>query len=145
MTYNLIVTAHLFCAVVFVGIVFFEVLILEGIRPYLPEKYMLLVEEGIHVRARKIMPYFVATLFITGLSMGYIHFKALEWSVFTSTFGTLLFTKALLALSVLVHFVLAMKHSICGSMSSKRFKYTHLSVLFHMIAIVLLAKLMFFI
>ena len=145
MMYNLTVIAHLLCAIVFIGVVFFEVLILEGIRPYLPEKYMALVEEGIHVRARKVMPYFVAVLFLTGISMGYFHMSLLNWSPFSNSFGTLLFVKMLLAFSVLVHFILAMKHSVCGSMSSKRFKYTHYSVFFHMIAIVLLAKLMFFI
>jgi hypothetical protein len=38
-----------------------------------------------------------------------------------------------------------MKYSICGNMTSKRFKYTHLSVFIHMLAIIFLAKGMYYI
>jgi hypothetical protein len=46
---------------------------------------------------------------------------------------------------VLVHFILAIGHAICGTMSSARLEYTHLSVFVHMILIVILAKAMFFV
>ena len=144
MNYGLLVTLHLLCGAIFIGVVAFEVLILEGIRPHLPAKTMSLVEQGIHLRGRKIMPWVVITLFVSGISMAYIHFSNIGWP-FESSFGTLLAVKILLAASVLVHFILAMKHSICGDMTSKRFKYTHLSVFAHMIIIVLLAKAMHFI
>lgn len=144
MSYGLLVSLHLLCAAIFIGIVAFEVLILEGIRPHLPAKTMSLVEQGIHLRGRKIMPWVVITLFVTGATMAFQHFSNLNWSL-TTSFATLLSVKILLALSVLVHFILAMKHSICGNMTSKRFKYTHLSVFFHMLAIILLAKGMFYI
>ncbi|UXI03014.1 CopD family copper resistance protein [Photobacterium sp. TY1-4] len=135
---------HLLCASIFIGIVAFEVLILEGIRPYLPTKSMSLVEQGIHLRGRKIMPFVIATLFITGAMMGYQHFSPLP-SPFATSFSTLLTIKITLALSVLVHFILAMKYSICGNMTSKRFKYTHLSVFVHMLGIIILAKGMYYI
>jgi hypothetical protein len=41
------------CATIFTGIVTFEVLILEGIRPHLPANYMERVEKGIHTRGKK--------------------------------------------------------------------------------------------
>jgi uncharacterized protein len=149
MFYGLLVTTHLFCATAFIGIVFFEVLILEGIRPYLPAQYMGLVEEGIHRRGRKIMPWFVGLLFLSGITMaGYAHSAAIINAIqhpFSQAFGTLLSLKIILALSVLTHFIIAMRKSICGNMSSKRFKYTHLSVFFHMILIVILAKAMFYV
>ncbi len=144
MSQGLLVTLHLFCATIFIGIVAFEVLILEGIRPFLPTQYMSLVEQGIHKRGRKIMPYFVATLFVSGILMAINYFSTIGWPL-NSAMGTLLSLKILLATSVLVHFILAMKHSVCGSMTSKRFKYTHLSVFAHMILIVFLAKGMFYI
>ncbi|PKG39239.1 CopD family copper resistance protein [Psychromonas sp. Urea-02u-13] len=144
MSYSLLVTVHLLCATLFIGIVAFEVLILEGIRPHLPAKTMSLVEQGIHLRGRKIMPWVVVTLFISGITMATIHYSNIGWPL-NSSFGTLLMVKIILAISVLVHFILAMKHSICGDMTSKRFKYTHLSVFFHMLLIILLAKGMFFI
>lgn len=144
MYYNLVVTLHLLCATIFIGVVAFEVLILEGIRPYLPAKTMSLVEQGIHLRGRKIMPPVVTTLFLTGVFMGYQHLSPLS-SPFESAFSTLLILKITFALSVLAHFIIAMRHSICGDMTSKRFKYTHLSVFFHMLIIIFLAKNMFYI
>lgn len=144
MHYGILVSLHLLCASIFIGIVAFEVLILEGIRPYLPAKSMSLVEQGIHLRGRIIMPFVIATLFITGAMMGYQHLSPLS-SPFATSFSTLLTIKITLALSVLVHFILAMKHSICGNMTSKRFKYTHLSVFVHMLGIIFLAKGMYYI
>lgn len=144
MQYGIILIIHLFCATIFIGIVAFEVLILEGIRRHLPEKTMSLVEQGIHVRGRKIMPYVVVSLFLSGIYMATIRFAGVS-SVFESSFTVLLSIKILLAVSVLTHFILAMKYAICGNMTSKRFKYTHLSVFVHMVLIVILAKGMFFI
>ncbi|MCG9657979.1 CopD family copper resistance protein [Vibrio mediterranei] len=144
MYYSVLVSLHLLCATIFIGIVAFEVLILEGIRPHLPAKTMSLVEQGIHLRGRKIMPFVVATLFITGAMMGYQHLRPLP-SLFATPFSTLLTIKILLAISVLTHFLIAMKYSICGNMTSKRFKYTHLSVFIHMLGIIFLAKGMYYI
>lgn len=145
MSHGLLVTVHLFCAAIFIGIVAFEVLILEGIRQHLPAQYMALVEEGIHRRGRRVMPWFVGLLFVSGIAMAGSTYREVLHAPFTSPFGTLLLLKILLATSVLVHFILAMKHAICGSMSSARFKYTHLSVFVHMVLIVILAKGMFYI
>lgn len=144
MSYGVLVGLHLLCGSIFIGIVAFEVLILEGIRPHLPARTMALVEQGIHLRGRKIMPWVVVTLFASGITMAYQHYSNIGWP-FDSSFGTLLALKILLALSVLVHFIIAMKHSICGDMTSKRFKYTHLSVFAHMLAIIFLAKGMYYI
>lgn len=148
MWYPILVTIHLFCAIVFIGIVFFEVLILEGIRRHLPASTMALVEEGIHLRGRRVMPWFVASLFLSGLGMAYGAHAQTLWAAWQAPslhpFGSLLSAKIVLATSVLLHFLWAMKHAVCGNMSSRRFKYTHLSVFFHMILIVILAKAMFY-
>ncbi|MGQ0710812.1 MAG: CopD family copper resistance protein [Rhodoferax sp.] len=138
------VTVHLFCAAVFIGIVAFEVLVLEGVRQHLPVSHMALVEEGIHRRGRRVMPWFVGLLFASGVTMAVFSYGQSLASPWSSPLGTLLALKITLAASVLVHFILAMKHAICGTMSSKRFKYTHLSVFIHMVLIVFLAKGMFY-
>lgn len=143
MLHGTLVTIHLFSAAIFIGIVAFEVLILESIRSHLPAQYMALVEEGIHKRGRRVMPWFVGLLFLTGIAMATHIYGAALAAPFASSFGTLLALKILLATSVLLHFILAMKHAVCGNMTSARFKYTHLSVFIHMIAIVILAKWMF--
>ena len=136
----ILIVLHLMCATIFIGIVTFEVLILEGIRPHLPANYMERVEKGIHTRGKKVMPWVVVVLYTSGIIMAAQHFTRLNWSPLESSFGIILCIKILLVTSVLVLFVLAMKHSICGSMSSRRFRYTHLSVFLHMILIIVLAK-----
>ena len=59
MQYGILLIIHLLCAVVFIGIVAFEALILEGIRRRLPASLMAEVEAGIHTRARWIMPLII--------------------------------------------------------------------------------------
>lgn len=144
MEYPILHVIHLFCAIVFIGVVFFEVLILEGVRDKLGDVLMRGVEEGIISRAKRIMPWFVGTLFVTGFSLAFFHFKNMG-NPFESSMGILLSVKILLALSVLVHFVTAMRSAHNGCMTSQRFERTHLSVFIHMIFIVLLAKGMFYI
>lgn len=144
MLHGVLVTVHLLCAAVFIGIVAFEVLVLEGVRQHLPVSHMALVEEGIHRRGRRVMPWFVGLLFASGISMALHSYRDILMAPWTTPMGTLLVLKITLAASVLTHFILAMKHAICGTMSSKRFKYTHLSVFIHMVLIVFLAKGMFY-
>jgi hypothetical protein len=141
--YWVLLTLHLLCATLFIGIVAFEVLILESVRAHLPAGMMSLVEEGIQKRARRFMPYVVATLFLTGIGLvARVYFNS-WYPPFSSPFSTLLTIKILLAFSVLVHFIMAIRASVCGNMTSLRFKITHYSVFIHMILILLLAKAMF--
>ena len=144
MHYNIIHIIHLLCAILFIGVVFFEVILLEGIRVKLGNVLMEQVEAGIINRAKKIMPWVVLTLFISGIIMTGTHFKNFDFhTLFSSSFHLLLTIKILLATSVLVHFVTAIRSAHTGCMNSKRFQWTHLSVFTHMIVIVILAKMMF--
>ncbi len=93
--------------------------------------------------ARKIMPWVVGTLFVSGGLMAVTHWPSLREPL-ASSFGTLLTVKIALAVSVLAHFINAMLAATDGCMSSKRFEWTHLSVAVHMLFIVILAKSMFF-
>lgn len=144
MSYSLIHLVHLFCAIAFIGVVFFEVFILEGVRDKLGPSVMPLVEQGIIARAKRVMPWFVAVLFISGIALAWFHYSRLP-SPFSTSLGILLGVKILLAVSVLVHFVNAMRAAQSGCMDSSRFQWTHLSVFVHMVLIVILAKAMFFI
>jgi len=143
MPYPVLITLHLFMAVTFIGIVFFEVLILESIRRKLPEQVMLQVQQGITQRARQIMPYVLALLFLSGLGMAHTHIPSLEQ--LGTSFGILLSIKMLLAFSILGHFFTAMYLSKNEKMSCSRFKFIHLSVFLHQVAIIFLAKNMFYI
>lgn len=143
MLYPYAVIIHLLCAIGFIGVVFFEVFILEGMRPHLGHATMEAVEAGLVRRARQIMPFVVGLLFLSGFYLGYDQFSAsgLSWN---NSFSVLLSIKVALALSVLVHFITAMRAAATGCMSSDRFRRTHISVFIHMVLIVILAKSMFY-
>lgn len=142
--YGLAHLIHLFCAILFIGVVFFEVVLLEGVRPALPADTMASFESALVGRAKRLMPFVVGALFVSGVAMAYVHRASLA-GLASSSFGAMLALKIALALSVLVHFVTALRAGAKGCMSSTRFKRTHLSVALHMVAIVVLAKLMFYV
>ena len=144
MIYPILLTLHLFAALMFVGTVFFEVLILESVRKHVPAAVMRQVEQGIGKRARRLMPWMLLVLFGAGLGMVWTRYLPLLADPLASSFGTLLSLKILLALSVLGHFFSAMFLLHSGRMNSTYFRRIHLSVFSHMVGIVLLAKGMFY-
>ncbi len=122
--------------------VFFEIVILEGIRQRVPPATMHSVETAMVARAKGIMPWVVGLLFLSGIFLAYHHFRAVA-SPFASSFHTLLAIKIVLAFSVLAHFISAIRASMTGCMDTRRFKLIHYSIAVHMVLIVILAKLMF--
>jgi len=144
MIYPTLLTLHLFAALMFIGTVFFEVLIFESVRKHVPAAVMRQVEQGIGKRARRLMPWVLLVLFSAGLGMVWTRYLPLLADPLASSFGTLLSLKILLALSVLGHFFTAMFLLYSGRMNSKYFRRIHLSVFSHMVGIVLLAKGMFY-
>lgn len=143
MSHSVLITLHLFAAIIFVGMVFFEVLILEGIRGQVPRDAMRSVEIAIGKRARRFMPFVILVLYGAGIGMAW-QFRDVLAHPFASSFGTLLSLKILLALSVLVHFITAMTLSAKGKLKTRHFQRIHVSVFLHMIGIVFLAKAMFY-
>ncbi len=144
MSYFVLVTLHLFAAIVFAGAVFFEVLILEGIREPVGREVMRTVEGAIGRRARRIMPLVILVLYSAGIGMAWQYRDALAQPLQTS-FATLLSIKILLAISVLVHFVTAVVLGARGRLRSRQVRFIHASVLTHIVLIVLLAKAMFYV
>nr|WP_315258919.1 hypothetical protein [uncultured Duganella sp.] len=142
MSYPVLVAIHLFCALMFVGTVFFEVLILEGVRKHVPAEAMRAVERGIGLRARRLMPIVIVTLFAAGIGLA-MHYREQLADPAGSTFATLLTIKIVLATSVFGHFLTANYWRIRGRLDSRRFRLMHLSVFCHVVLIVLLAKSMF--
>lgn len=142
MSYPVLLTLHLFGAFVFVGAVFFEVLILEGARKHVDRDAMRAVEQAIGRRARRIMPWVIIVLYGAGVGMAW-SYRAVLLEPWRSGFGTLLALKILLAISVLGHFGTAMTWMLRGRMSLRRSRFIHISVFIHMIGIILLAKGMF--
>ncbi len=143
MSHFILVTLHLYAAILFVGTVFFEVLILEGIRKPVGRETMRTVETAIGRRARRLMPFVMLVLYGAGIGMAWGYREELAHP-FDSSFATLLTIKIVLALSVLVHFITALTLSARGKLRSRHFKLIHLSVFTHVVIIVFLAKAMFF-
>lgn len=142
MSYPVLLTLHLFGALVFIGAVFFEVLILEGVRKQVSRRAMAEVEQAIGRRARRIMPWVLLMLYGAGIGMAW-NYRAVLADPWQSGFGTLLTLKIVLAISVLGHFVRAVTWSASGRMTLRRLRFIHWSVFVHMVAIALLAKAMF--
>jgi len=143
MSHSILIVLHLFAAFIFVGTVFFEVLMLEGIRRHVPRDAMRQVEIAIGQRARRFMPFVIIVLYGAGIGMAWQYRAALAHPL-ASSFATLLGLKILLALSVLAHFITAITLGAKGRLKTRHFKRIHVSVFLHMIGIVFLAKAMFF-
>lgn len=136
--------AHLFCAIAFVGGVFFEALVLSVLHTrHVSSEARREVERAISQRARKVMPFVVVGVFVSGGVMISRYADVLR-DPFASAFGTQLLLKLLLAASVLVHFVLAVSKMRRGTLTAAWSKYIHAAVLCQMIGIVWLAKSMFY-
>lgn len=144
MAYLILLVLHLFAAILFVGTVFFEVLILESIHRHVPARAMKMVEGALGRRLRRVMPWVILTLFGSGLGMLHLRYAPLLAEPLASSFATLLSLKLLLALSVLGHFIFAMYSLRVGRMTGQRSRRIHYSVFAHVVLIVLLAKGMFY-
>lgn len=139
MNYGLLLTLHLIAAIAFIGTVFFEVIMLGGIRKHVPAENMRALERALGHRATAIMPWVILVLYLAGLGLAWQHRAALAQPL-TSSFGTLLSLKILLAISVFGHFLTAMIWRRRGALNGRRSHRLHLSVFCHVVAIVLLAK-----
>lgn len=141
MVYNLLVTVHLLAAIAFVGAVFFEVVILESAQARLPLALRLKLQQAIGNRAVQVMPWVLLTLYSAGIAMAWQYRSVLEHPL-ASQFGLLLAIKIVLAFCVLLHFATAMLWRKRGKLAGKRSRYLHISVFCHVLAIVILAKLL---
>ncbi|KRE89066.1 hypothetical protein ASG87_05850 [Frateuria sp. Soil773] len=140
--YPWIVLVHLACAIVFVGAVAFEVLVLEALHKPLGATAMQRLEQAVMARVRRFMPVVVLLLFVSGGMLFAV--RCGGTSCLGSRFGYLLLAKVALAFGVLGVFVNAMWASRRGRMDVCRFRHTHRIVLALMAGIVFLAKTMFY-
>ena len=144
MIYPTLLILHLFAALIFIGTVFFEVLILESVRKRVPAEAMRLIEQGIGRRARQLMPWVLLALFGAGLGMLWLRYLPALAAPLASSFNSLLTLKIMLATSVLGHFFSAMWLFRSKRMTARYLRIIHVSLFAHMVGIVLLAKGMFY-
>ena|SRR5690606_14982246 len=142
--YPLILLLHLCCAIVFVGAVCFEVLVLESFHRHFDAATMERIEQAVMARVRRFMPVVVALLFLSGFALFDIRCNGFSCIGPTFGWGWLLLLKATLAFAVLGVFVGAIRAGLRGTMDPCRFRHTHRIVLALMAGIVVLAKLMFY-
>ena len=136
---------HLFCAIAFVGGVFFEVLVLSVLHTRrVSSEARREVEQAMSYRAVRVMPPVVVTLFLSGLVMLWERYLPVLQQPWDSALGTMLMMKILLALSVLAHFAVAVVKMARKTLTMGWSKYIHAVVLTHMLLIVFLAKAMFY-
>ena len=136
---------HLFCAIAFVGGVFFETLVLSVIRTKrVSREARRELEKALSYRATRVMPWIVGGLFLSGLTMAHRYMAAFAHPL-ANAFNTQRTLKVLLAFSVLVHFIIAVTKMRRHTLTAGWSKYIHIAVLVHMILIVLLAKTMFYV
>ncbi len=142
--YPVLLILHLLAAFLFVGTVAFEVPFLEPVHRRLPPDVRKALGSQLGPRVRSVVPWSVLVLYLAGLGLAWQHRGALA-APLASSFGLLLTVKILLAVSVLVHvvtaLVLARRRKLTGALQSR----LHTSVFCHMVAIVVLAKAMFYI
>lgn len=143
MSYGWLLILHLLAAIAFAGTVFFEVVMLDGVRKHLPAPMMRKLETAIGNRAVRVMPWVLLTLYGAGLALAWQHRDALAQPL-ASHFGLLLGLKILLAISVFGHFATAMVWRRRGVLNGRRSRRLHLSVFCHVLAIIVLAKAMFY-
>ena len=141
MGYLLLLLLHLSCAIVFVGAVAFEVVILDALHRVFDRTTMERIEQAVMQRARRVMPWVVGMLYASGAGMFALRCAGLR--CLRSHFGWLLLAKVALALAVLAVFVRAVR-ARAGTPDPCRFRRTHRIVLALMAGIVFLAKGMFY-
>lgn len=133
---------HLLAAIVFIGTVVVEVLFLPGVRRRLSPANARRLEAAFAAQARGLMPWVLAMLYLAGLGLAWHHRGALAQPL-GSHFAMLLWAKMVLAASVFGHFLRAMAWQRQGRLDGPRSRRLHRSVLLHVLAIAVLAKLMF--
>lgn len=140
--YPWILLLHLACAIIFVGAVAFEVIVLESLHKHFDLATVQRIEQLVMARVRTYMPVVVLLLFVCGGLLFDIRCGGI--SCVGSRFGNWLLLKVLLAFGVLGVFVNAMWAMRRGRMDVCRFRHTHRVVLALMVGIVFLAKAMFY-
>lgn len=140
--YPLILLLHLSCAIIFIGAVAFEVLVLESLHGQFEPALMRRIEQAVMARARRFMPWVVGALFLSGFAL--FDIRCDGFACVGSRFGWLLLAKVTLAFLVLAVFIGAIRAGMHGGMNPCRFRHTHRVILVLMVGIVALAKLMFY-
>lgn len=142
MSYTFILIIHLLSAIIFIGFVFADVIVLPAMKKILTENEHQKVMNAISNRARKIFPVSVLILILSG---GYMFSKYInsELGIFNSSLQILLLIKFTLAMIIVSGIVYSLSCKFLKRTPNPIMKHFHKFVLFVGIIITILAKLMF--
>ena len=142
MEHSIALIIHLLCAIIFLGFVFADIMVLPVMKKVLDEEGYQNVMNAISSRARMIFPLSVLILVISG---GFMFSKYInsELGVFNSSLQILLLIKIILALVIVTGIIYSLSRKIFKKQAHPIMKHFHKIVLFLGICIVILAKLMF--
>lgn len=143
MSYSLLHVVHLLAAVFFIGTLFVEVAVLGRVRQQIEPALMETVDKAVGARLRVVLHWVVVVVYGAGIGLAWQHRQALAHP-FSSSFGTLLSLKILLAIGVFVSFGMVAMLLRSGRMTPSRYRWIHWAIFAQMIGIVLLAKGMFY-
>lgn len=140
--YPIALIIHLFCAIIFIGYVFSDVMVFPVIKQVLDEESQAKVKETISNRARKIFPVSVLILVLSG---GFMFSKYInsEDGFANTNLQILLLIKVFLALIIVSGIAYSLSRRFLKKKPHPIMAHFHNIVLILAVLIVILAKLMF--
>lgn len=140
--YPFFLTLHLLCAIVFLGFIFCDVVLLSVLKRTLGENAL----QAMMRRGTKIMPVCVLLLVLTGGAMmtQYLDFGSGLAGFFGTPLQILLSVKIILALTIVGFVINALAHRFVLKKPNPLGAYTHKIVLVLGFFIVVLAKFAFY-
>ncbi|WP_415755519.1 CopD family copper resistance protein [Pseudomonas leptonychotis] len=142
MWYALFHVLHLLAAIAFVGVVFFQLVILANVKNQLDSAALPALEYALSVRIRAVLHWVVVLLYGAGFVLAW-HYRQVLSAPISSSFSTLLTLKIALAVTVFASYGALAMLLRSGRMTAELYRKLHWAVLAQMLAIVLLAKAMF--
>ena len=143
MLYPYFLTIHLICAIIFLGFIFVDVVLLTPIRKILGDEFANQMCSVISKRGGKIMPFCLLVLVLSGGSMisRYIGSEIGYWN---TTLQQLLVLKAFLALLIFFAVLVSLTFHYLLKKSNPLAKIIHPLALILGLFIVILAKFAFY-
>ena len=142
MTYLLIKTLHLLAAIAFIGTLFFQVLILAPAAQRLDPSVRGLLSPVLGQQARHVIHVVAIVLYGAGLMLAW-PYRSLLANPLSSTFGTLLSLKILLALMIIGHYAALIFLRRSQRVTERVMYLLNVSLLLHAVLLVICAKSMF--
>ncbi|MCP4970156.1 MAG: hypothetical protein GY932_06130 [Arcobacter sp.] len=141
-TYTIALIIHLFCAIIFIGFVFADVIVLTAINKVVDHDTLLKLKNAISNRARKIFPLSVLILILSG---GFMLSKYINSNdgFLNNSLQQLLMIKVLIAFIIVFGIIYSLTCKILKKQPHSIMIHFHKIVLVLGIIIVILAKLMF--